>query len=77
MSDLAGCIHSQLLGIDLACLADLPDDIMHQSRQIAEKLTVDKDQQDSSSESAQIAARRKALLKVHADPATLRVSCSP
>ena len=56
--------YNWLIGIDLARLADLPLDVLVESRRVAERLTVLQTRQEESSESRKIAIRRKALLRV-------------
>lgn len=53
-----------VLGLDLARLADLPEDVMVESIKISEELSRLNNEKDESSRSAQVAARRRALLKV-------------
>ena len=53
-----------LTGIDLARLADLPSDVLVESRRVAERLAVLEKSDEESSESRKIANRRKALLRV-------------
>ena len=54
-----------LAGIDLARLADLPLDVLIESRRVAERLAVLQTNHEESSESRKIANRRKALLRVN------------
>lgn len=56
--------YNWLTGIDLARLADLPSDVLVESRRIAERLAVLQTSHEESSESRKIAIRRKALLRV-------------
>ena len=56
--------YNWLTGIDLARLADLPLDVLVESRRVAERLAVLQTSQEESSESRKIAIRRKALLRV-------------
>lgn len=51
-------------GLDLARLADLPEDVMVESIKISEELSRLNNEKDESSRSAQVAARRRALLKL-------------
>jgi len=51
-------------GIDLARLADLPSDVLVESRRVAERLAVLQKSDEESSESRKIANRRKALLRL-------------
>lgn len=53
-----------LTGIDLARLADLPSDVLVESRRVAERLADLQKSHEESSESRKIANRRKALLRV-------------
>ena len=55
---------SIISGIDLARLADLPSDVLVESRRVAERLAVLQKSHEESSESRKIANRRKALLRV-------------
>lgn len=62
-----------LTGIDLARLADLPLDVLVESRRVAERLAVLQTSHEESSESRKIAIRRKALLRVI--PSSVASSC--
>jgi hypothetical protein len=62
-----------LTGIDLARLADLPLDVLVESRRVAERLALLQTSQEESSESRKIAIRRKALLRVI--PSSVTSSC--
>ncbi len=53
-----------LLGLELARLADLPEDIITEARRVAEHLAQVNAQNEEESESSKIAKRRKALLRV-------------
>ena len=57
-------ITTGLTGIDLARLADLPLDVLVESRRVAERLADLQTSHEESSESRKIAIRRKALLRV-------------
>ena len=62
-----------LKGIDLARLADLPSDVLAESRRVAERLADLQKSHEESSESRKIANRRKALLRVI--PSSVTSSC--
>jgi hypothetical protein len=62
-----------LTGIDLARLADLPSDVLVESRRVAERLADLERNHEESSESRKIANRRKALLRVI--PSSVTSSC--
>ena len=51
-------------GLDLANLADLPEDVILEARRVANHLAQVEAQNDEESESSIIAKRRKALLRV-------------
>ncbi|KAL4244476.1 DNA mismatch repair MutS family protein [Abortiporus biennis] len=51
-------------GLDLATLADLPDDVLTEGRRVAEKLTELETQKEEDSKTNKIAIRRKALLRL-------------
>lgn len=57
-----------LIGLELARLADLPEDILTEGRKMAEKLTALHAKRQGESESGKISARRKALLRVKIRP---------
>ena len=52
-------------GLELAKLADLPDDIMFEARRVANNLARIEAEKQASSKTSQVVARRKALLTVH------------
>jgi len=52
------------LGLELARLADLPEDVITEARRVAEYLAHADAQIEEESESSKIAKRRKALLRV-------------
>jgi hypothetical protein len=62
-----------MTGIDLARLADLPLDVLVESRRVAERLADLQTSHEESSESRKIAIRRKALLRVI--PSSVASSC--
>ena len=66
-------ITTGLTGIDLARLADLPLDVLVESRRVAERLADLQTSHEESSESRKIAIRRKALLRVI--PSSVASSC--
>lgn len=51
-------------GLDLARLADLPDDVITEARRVSDKLTELEARKNEDSKSNKIAIRRKALLRV-------------
>lgn len=51
-------------GLELARLADLPDDVLKEGRRIAEGLQDLQDRQQQDSRTNKVAIRRKALLRV-------------
>jgi DNA mismatch repair protein MSH4 len=53
-----------LIGLELARLADLPEDVLTEGRRMAEKLTALHAKRQGESESGKISARRNALLRV-------------
>ncbi|KAF7762129.1 hypothetical protein Agabi119p4_8722 [Agaricus bisporus var. burnettii] len=53
-------------GLELARLADLPDDVITEARRVAEHLAQVHAQNEEESESSKVAKRRKALLKLKA-----------
>lgn len=52
------------LGLELARLADLPDDVLTEAQRVAVRLTELEESRKQSSESIRIATHRKALLRV-------------
>lgn len=52
------------LGLDLARLADLPEDVLIEAKAVAEKLTELEAKKREESKTSKIAVRRKALLRV-------------
>lgn len=52
------------IGLELAKLADLPDDVMSTSRKVAETLSNIEAQKQASSKVTQVVKRRKAILSV-------------
>jgi hypothetical protein len=55
---------TDLTGIDLARLADLPSDVLVEGRRVAERLAALQSSHEEASESSKVAMRRKALLRV-------------
>ncbi|PPQ78808.1 hypothetical protein CVT25_010677 [Psilocybe cyanescens] len=55
---------AMILGIELARLADLPSDVLAESKRVAEKLAALQTRNEESSESHKITIRRKALLRL-------------
>jgi hypothetical protein len=55
---------SYVAGLELARLADLPADVLVESRRVSETLAELHARQQEDSESSKIALRRKALLRV-------------
>lgn len=55
---------SRFPGLDLARLADLPDDVLVEARRVSEKLTELEERKVAESQSNKISLRRKALLRV-------------
>ena len=51
-------------GLELARLADLPEDVLAEGREVAEKLAALHTRQQKESESGKISARRRVLLRV-------------
>ena len=51
-------------GLDLARLADLPDDVLAEARRVSEKLTELEERKKEESKTNKVAIRRKALLRV-------------
>lgn len=51
-------------GLELARLADLPEDVLVEGREVAEKLAALHTRQEKESESGKISARRRVLLRV-------------
>lgn len=51
-------------GLDLARLADLPEDVIAEARRVSDKLTELEARKHEDSKSNKIAIRRKALLRV-------------
>ena len=51
-------------GLDLARLADLPEDVLNEARRVSEKLVELEAQKNEESKSNKVAIRRKALLRV-------------
>ena len=51
-------------GLDLARLADLPDDVLTEARRVSEKLTELEERKKEESKTNKVAIRRKALLRV-------------
>ena len=51
-------------GLDLACLADLPQDVLEDGKTIAMKLAALEEKKQDESQTTKIAIRRKALLRV-------------
>ena len=51
-------------GLELARLADLPDDVLREGRHIAEGLQDLQERQEQDSRTNKVAIRRKALLRV-------------
>ena len=51
-------------GLDLACLADLPQDVLEDGKTIAMKLAALEEKKQDESQTPKIAIRRKALLRV-------------
>jgi hypothetical protein len=62
------------IGLELARLADLPEDVLTEGRKMAEKLTALHAKRQGESESGKISARRKALLRVKNSSSFLSVS---
>jgi len=54
----------ELLGLELARLADLPTDVLTEATRVAEKLSALQAKAEEESASSKIALRRKALLRV-------------
>ncbi len=54
--------------MDLARLADLPDDVLVEARRVSEKLTELEKRKEEESKTNKIAVRRKALLRVMSYP---------
>ena len=52
------------LGLELARLADLPEDVLTEAQRVATRLTELEESRKQSSESIRIATHRKALLRV-------------
>ena len=69
-------IKTGLTGIYLARLADLPLDVLVESRRVAERLAVLQTSHEGSSESRKIAIRRKALLRVILSSVTSSCVCA-
>ena len=67
---LPTCVLNTLIpiGLELARLADLPEDVLTEGRRMAEKLTALHAKRQGESESGKISARRKALLRVKVPP---------
>ena len=53
------------LGLDLARLADLPDDVLVEARRVAERLDELEERKKEESKTNKVAIRRKALLRVN------------
>jgi DNA mismatch repair protein MSH4 len=53
-----------LLGLQLAKLADLPDDVIIEATKVAHDLAARHSKDEAASQSSKIAERRKALIKV-------------
>lgn len=51
-------------GLDLARLADLPNDVLAEGRRVAEALSEMEERQEQDSRSNKVSIRRKALLRV-------------
>ena len=66
-------------GLDLASLADLPNDVLAEARRVSEKLVELEARKNEESKSNRVAIRRKALLRVKPPPIfvryTLNLSC--
>ena len=58
-------------GLDLASLADLPNDVLAEARRVSEKLVELEARKNEESKSNRVAIRRKALLRVK-HPSNLR-----
>ncbi|PCH33162.1 hypothetical protein WOLCODRAFT_93032 [Wolfiporia cocos MD-104 SS10] len=56
--------HTSHYGLDLARLADLPDDVLAEGRRVAEALSEMEERQEQDSRSNKVSIRRKALLRL-------------
>ena len=54
----------KLQGLELARLADLPEDVLIEAQRVADNLTQLKEREERESQTNKIAVRRKALLRV-------------
>lgn len=61
-------------GLDLARLADLPEDMLEEGRRVATTLAAASEHTKAQSKSEQVSIRRKALLKVCSSVFTFLVS---
>ena len=52
------------LGLELAKLADLPDDVLKEARRVTTRLSELEDMSKQNSEGIMVALRRKAMLRV-------------
>ena len=57
----------RFVGLDLARLADLPDDVLSEARRVSERLTELEERKNEESKTTKLAIRRKALLTVTLD----------
>ena len=55
---------NMILGLELAKLADLPDDVLKEARRVTTRLSELEDMSKQNSEGIMVALRRKAMLRV-------------
>ncbi|TCD71448.1 MutS protein msh4 [Steccherinum ochraceum] len=63
---------SEHYGLDLARLADLPDDVLTEAKRVSERLTELEERKNEESKTTKVAIRRKALLRVKLTSSRLR-----
>lgn len=54
----------KILGLDLARLADLPDDVLTEAKRVSERLMELEERKNEESKTNKLAVRRRALLRV-------------